>query len=596
MGICIKKIEICGNGKEPSSIEFSEGLNIITGPSNCGKTLIYKCIDYCLGADNNPLLDYEGYDLVELTLLHNGKEIILSRSSNAKTVYIKSNDTNISTKEYSIDSKSFENSLNSVILKLIGINERHEIVKNVKYDKQELTWRSFYHLFFLDEYRIISDSSPFLKNNIYTNTAILSILIFLLFNKDFSSTTAIDSKQIKEARQIAVKNYLNTKIQELSKKTQVLEEELENINIEEYENKINKELDVLSQIQDQLDNKLNENNNLLKIINDKNQELIEKKLLLERYAILKTQYASDLERLNFIIDGQINYEPASETTCPFCDNKIQKKDAPDYFEVAIHNYKTIKLQLGDLEKTMDNLSNSISELEKEIQEKKNRKNDLDNEINSKIKPQISFLKDELSEFRRYADKNNELKTLRNLCESLNNDINNQKIQLEKVVQYNPKDFLESTFVNDFIPLLKNILQECNFTNLNTVSFDERILDIIINGKKKASNGKGYKAFFNSIILITLSKMLYEKGYYKTNFLMLDSPLLPLQEEKDENEKIQESIKKGFLSYLQDFSKQVQTIIIENELPMVDLKDANVIQFTKDKIKGRYGFINNYFDY
>ena len=37
-------------------------------------------------------------------------------------------------------------------------------------------------------------------------------------------------------------------------------------------------------------------------------------------------------------------------------------------------------------------------------------------------------------------------------------------------------------------------------------------------------------------------------------------------------------------------KGIQTIVIENEIPEINYKDANIIHFTKEKNNGRYGFL------
>ena len=38
----------------------------------------------------------------------------------------------------------------------------------------------------------------------------------------------------------------------------------------------------------------------------------------------------------------------------------------------------------------------------------------------------------------------------------------------------------------------------------------------------------------------------------------------------------------------DNQKGIQTIVIENEIPEINYKDANIIHFTKEKNNGRYG--------
>ena len=45
----IRKLTVSGGGHQDSIIEFTDGLNLIIGPSNTGKSLIMDCIDYVFG-------------------------------------------------------------------------------------------------------------------------------------------------------------------------------------------------------------------------------------------------------------------------------------------------------------------------------------------------------------------------------------------------------------------------------------------------------------------------------------------------------------------------------------------------------------------
>lgn len=40
----------------------------------------------------------------------------------------------------------------------------------------------------------------------------------------------------------------------------------------------------------------------------------------------------------------------------------------------------------------------------------------------------------------------------------------------------------------------------------------------------------------------------------------------------------------------DNQKGIQTILVENEIPDLGYKDANIIHFAKEKNNGRYGFL------
>ena len=68
--IRIKKLEVSGPNRTTSSIEFGEKVTIIAGPSDTGKTCIYRCINYALGASNReeniPLDEQDGYDTIKL--------------------------------------------------------------------------------------------------------------------------------------------------------------------------------------------------------------------------------------------------------------------------------------------------------------------------------------------------------------------------------------------------------------------------------------------------------------------------------------------------------------------------------------------------
>lgn len=63
-------------------------------------------------------------------------------------------------------------------------------------------------MFMLTETKIISESSIILSDKYTNNTAELSSLIFLLSGRDFAEAEKIESKEIKEAKKDAVKEYI----------------------------------------------------------------------------------------------------------------------------------------------------------------------------------------------------------------------------------------------------------------------------------------------------------------------------------------------------------------------------------------------------
>ncbi len=114
------------------------------------------------------------------------------------------------------------------------------------------------------------------------------------------------------------------------------------------------------------------------------------------------------------------------------------------------------------------------------------------------------------------------------------------------------------------------------------------MDIVINGKKKSSNGKGFNAYFNSAVSIVLSRYMNKNAMYPPNFLILDSPILSLKEK--ETKKPSETMRYSLFQNIVSNQGCMQTIIVENEIPDIDYKNVTLIHFTKEKDNGRYGFL------
>lgn len=71
--------------------------------------------------------------------------------------------------------------------------------------------------------------------------------------------------------------------------------------------------------------------------------------------------------------------------------------------------------------------------------------------------------------------------------------------------------IQTSFIDELNNGIKSLLENCRYDNLFSVIFDKEAMDIIINGKKKSSNGKAYNAYLNSIVAIVLSRYLKSKA-------------------------------------------------------------------------------------
>lgn len=590
MSFYIEKIIVTGSGKTDSIIELSNGVNIIYGPSNTGKTYIVKCIDYMFGSEREPIDISTGYQYIKIIVRTQCGTITMSRKIGENKIEVSSNDNNVPSGKYATKASrtNYDKTINSVWLSLIGINGLHLVISNENYKKQILSWRTFSHMFMLTETKIISEYSAILSGRDTSNTAVIASLIFLLSGQDFAETETKDTKEIKEAKKNAVKAYINKELFRLSERNQELLAQLkENPNID-IAVEIEKIMAEISTNEKRINSSIEENQKILAQLYEKNENLSECNVLLNRYDELTTQYDADLKRLNFIVDGEANLNASFSTHCPFCDGEVVVKKNQNYIDAAKSDYKKIKLQAKDLESASKELRSEKLSLEQEIGTLMAKKKSIEELIEKELKPQVFNLKEKLSAYKDAIECQKEIDILKKLSEQKTTDMIENDTDEESELKFKVKEHLDYSFINELSNGIKSFLENCNYDNLLSVIFDKADMDIVINGKKKSSNGKGYNAYFNSVVAIVLSRYMESKAKYSPDFLVLDSPILSLKEK--ETKKPSETMRNTLFENIVDNQKGIQTIVIENEIPEINYKDANIIHFTKEKNNGRYGFL------
>lgn len=590
MSFYIEKIIVTGSGKTDSIIELSNGVNIIYGPSNTGKTYIVKCIDYMFGSEREPIDISTGYQYIKIIVRTQCGTITMSRKIGENKIEVSSNDNNVPSGKYATKASrtNYDKTINSVWLSLIGINDLHLVISNENYKKQILSWRTFSHMFMLTETKIISEYSAILSGRDTSNTAVIASLIFLLSGQDFAETETKDTKEIKEAKKNAVKAYINKELFRLSERNQELLAQLkENPNID-IAVEIEKIMAEISTNEKRINSSIEGNQKILAQLYEKNENLSECNVLLNRYDELTTQYDADLKRLNFIVDGEANLNASFSTHCPFCDGEVVVKKNQNYIDAAKSDYKKIKLQAKDLESASKELRSEKLSLEQEIGTLMAKKKSIEELIEKELKPQVFNLKEKLSAYKDAIECQKEIDILKKLSEQKTADMIENDTDEESELKFKVKEHLDYSFINELSNGIKSFLENCNYDNLLSVIFDKADMDIVINGKKKSSNGKGYNAYFNSVVAIVLSRYMESKAKYSPDFLVLDSPILSLKEK--ETKKPSETMRNTLFENIVDNQKGIQTIVIENEIPEINYKDANIIHFTKEKNNGRYGFL------
>lgn len=609
IGFYIKKLKVTGAGLKDAEITFEKGLNIINGPSNTGKSYIFKCIDYIFGAkDLKKIEESKGYDTVYLEIrTYDEKPITIMRSFDSNEIYVSYSNINEINPSSIIKLKSKhepnrEDNISKFLLKLIGINENKILLKNAHGEKKTLGYRAIVNLSMISETDIISEEKSLIFNGIVVdNPYCKSVFRFLLTNIDDILIEEIEKDEIRKAKIDAKIEYIESDIVKLQDKYTQIEENIDKEkqnelpDLEAYIKQLEEVERIIASKKEEL-NRLHEEQDLLILRQNKSA------MLIDRLYLLNDQYKSDIQRLTFIRDGNDLLDQIRLSHCPLCDNIVTNDIDDTQVETVITaceiEKQKISIHLLELENTLKPNVDELNEIKRLI-------NSCTNKINhSKIELNRLY-NEKLLPLKNLIDKSKNIEKLEDKKTDLSIQIDDKKrervafIESKSQKGEHPKHSINipSDIINGFCDEIKNTLVKFGYVQVKNVFFDEAAQDIVINGIARKSNGKGFRAFFYTAFAVSFSKYMASKEV--SNFsqpIILDSPITTLKEEDIkmghvlEGDIIDSSLQDNMFTYLAKTSKNTQIIIFENKEVRKEItENCNHIEFTKNKEHGRYGF-------
>lgn len=603
----IRKLTVSGGGHQDSIIEFTDGLNLIIGPSNTGKSLIMDCIDYVFGFTpkvNRPskIVDNSnGYTHVELELKTDKGSVSLKREIGTTKVSVISHHPEIENGTYSSDRNAKKN-INGIFLKLIGIKDVHKILSSQKGSTQSLTWRSILHLFFMKQNDIDRESSALLSPNAMGSTSSAAALLYLLTGKDANDFQKPEDPVISVAKRNAIIMYIRDKRDQLSQKREELEKLLSEHDISDAQSMIDKISSEIQTLQAELNNATQKSKKIMLEIYQQNSKLSECNTVLYNFHSLSKQYQSDVKRLGFIVNGQIaSSGHRLVSRCPFCDAELKADPGEDYVTAAATELTKLGKHISELSDAQASAERKKKSIEDRIASLEEEKNVLDSYITNELQPKISTFKSELDKNLQIIRWQDELERIHQEEVQYSADLFEKETEeTPKEVKYNILTSYEYDLVNGFEKELISALKSSNFGGASSARLNMKSFDIEIDGHSKPTcMGGGYSAVLNALTVYAMTNYIYQKNGYAPGFLALDSALSQLSEA--EHLKTEDSIKYGFMQFLISNALKRQVIVIEHKdkipfAPKTDeSKGIRVTEFTMNKHSGRYGFLNDVFN-
>jgi hypothetical protein len=615
-GIRIRHLTFTGPNVEPASIEFDDGLNIIYGASNTGKSFTSKAILFMLGVSKSlpETEEIVAYDAAWLGItLPDGRTVTLYRATRGG--HFKLYDGLVRTASpdegkllrQQHDSKRTD-SVSQMLLDVMGFASRH-IVRDGNGVKDALSIYLLSPYAVVSEENIIAEKSPVYASGTPSERTFEQNLFKLLLTgiDDSAVVTVPKSSERKVAKAAKIElvdeliAQLNVELGEEPPGEKESEEQL--IRLDSSANDLFTRLQNAQRALDSLAINRREAINYSQDLTEREGEL---ELTLQRFAKLQAVYSSDLQRLQSIEEGGYVLVSMIGMDCPVCgappDSQTHnhaaeeismahraaaaeaRKIEREQFELA-QTVTSLEAEAGGLRKTIARLVIDIEEFDKKILE---------------AGPTEAILRES---YETFAAKRIEVTKILDLYQR-NAKLAARRAEIvaepTKREGEAPPVGPDSTTIYKFGETIKAVLTAWQFPNADKVQFDGKTNDITVAGKRRSANGKGVRAILHAAFNVAVIVHSIENRLPHPGFLVLDTPLLTYREpmtsrhgDLSEDEAVLKAtnVAQNFYKHLASLKNEVQIIVIENSDPPAAIRHlARIETFTGLEGNGRFGLL------
>lgn len=420
-------------------------------------------------------------------------------------------------------------------------------------------------------------------------------LIYLMKGITYTSGEKVKGEKIRNAENDAIKRFVDRSLSSIGQqKVAAMNIPEDEISPEELQRKIDAAKIAINEAEQGIERLTSESRALADEIIQIDQRVTEAKVLRNRYQSLMTQYESDIKRLTFIAEGDLHKEMLPKLDhCPFCNGELPKDKEESCIEAAVAEVSKIELQIKDLLSAGEQLDEEIEALSNLRKEKEELRRGVQRNIRAVLEPKLTELNNDLNGFRVALGRQKVAEIYDKVADTITIELE-EALDNEATLDIDVKGKIKEIIAGPLSELLDSIIKSVNYENYDKASFDVDSCDIKVNNVSKAVQGQGYSAFLNAIMAIALQELFNQFNLYKPNILVMDSPILSLAEKRKEGDKMaSDNMKAGLFRYMDEHTNGYQSIVVENFIPNIDYRNANLIEFTKDPNVGRYGLVESY---
>lgn len=446
---------------------------------------------------------------------------------------------------------------------------------------------------------MISERSPIYVGSYTDRTLCFNIFKFLLTGIDDSTLKKTEKKEIWTAKKSANIDLLTQLLEDEIEKIDLLKRQQDEIAQSNFDEMNLNEIEAIQTEITELNDQLSQNERLKHKLQ---ADIAYNENLKYKFHLLKEQYLSDIERLQFIDEGSFLLNQLYATKCPHCGETIT--------EFGLHNHEDINMEdvnqscsfeiekiqknLKELQKSIITVESIMEDLHEEFLKVIDGAAILKKNLESVLHPKLANLQEQWDRSLQHNVLLSEMESANAQVEYLQTLITNTSSTKHKNNENSNDEIIKTINESSFPTMLETNLKNCLFLENASLPItfymnSDQELDFLIKGEEREVFGKGYRSIISSIFQATLMLYCKAKDLPHLNSLILDSPVNAFKD-TDENEQLPKSIQNRFFNFLYSNFKDSQIIVIENSSVPEDLANKiNILEFTRDKTKGRYGF-------
>ncbi|MCH5586350.1 AAA family ATPase [Shimazuella sp. AN120528] len=600
----LEKLVLKGYRKD-YKVEFKSGLNFISGPTSTGKSSIAEMIDYALGdKDHKKYIEIrESCKDVQLDFSISKSKYRIVRPLFDFQKPVKLFRWNDKAQNYNDDyelldiKNSVNQSLSSFLLEELGLP------KNLKIFNQKFSFRDLFKYSYISQ--TVIDSEDLLKEKQYGPSLKRRPTIEIIFNiydqllDELKTNAKAKSEEINvlENRRDGVDDFL--KGLDMVERSFFEERKLEmEIELKEKTKKLTelKGKGKLNNSQSlELEHKIIESKEFIVLKETKIREQLD---YLDKLFLLRNQYDSEIDQIEFIIDSDKNLKKFEFEVCPSCLhelNKINNKEnectlcgttLDNLNELEIKAYKSelkkIKRKNNSLSQFITDQETNLSNLKREKQIKIGELQKLEFELDHLRKEYVSPFIEQIERFNfEIGSLKNKINEIENSLLVINNFYKlNEKIRYEKGIFQTIKDEIKSLEANanskedvikDLSEKYSYILSEFSFPKLADAFLDDKYLPFARGVKYDQLGSLGAVTMVTMAYFLSILIKGIEENNHHPGLLIIDSPRKNLgSDSKGDDEFKDEAIFNSIITYFIHIHKiygdELQLIVINNGHP------------------------------